>query len=338
MSKLLTNFLPNIFLISFLVGLLCFPYPLSVFAMGMDWGGGGDSGGETACTPDDPLVIIPGPIGSPLRITPFDNQIYLVADYSRKQLFWYSNTATLTPFIETLGRPLSVAVSKASNPSGKIKEFYYFVGNDDSRSIDIYYEKNDQFLLVGQYPVGTDGIQALDMAFDQELNQLFVVDGLAREIKVVQPDGQLVRSFGAGVLDDPKGIAIDATAGEIYVSDVGNPLGYPVVPATIKVFDMLGGHLSDRMINGDGLFSRPQGLAIAADKVYLVDSVSSQILEFDRVTRTKTTSFGCKGSSDEHLMLPMDVTLAEAGQKLYVADNRNMRITVLPLTSPGDTP
>jgi DNA-binding beta-propeller fold protein YncE len=323
-------------IVSFLlVALLWLLFCSAVSAGGLDWGGGGgDDTGETAgCTPDAPLVIIPGPLGSPVRIVPFDEQTYLIADYSRKTLSWVDPSGILSPFIETLGKPLSVAINASFRKNGTLKEAYYFVGNDDARTIDVYYEKNDQFDLVGQYPVGDNGIQALDMVFDQTQNHLFVVDGLAREVKVLQPDGQLVRSFGFGVLSDPKGVDIDAVTGEIYVSDYGDPVVYPVIPASIKVFDMTGSHLSGRTISGYGLFSRPQGLSLSGDKVYLADNLLAQILEFDRATGAKTSSFGCKGSSDGHLLLPMDVALGD-GQNLYVADNRNMRVTVLPLTQP----
>jgi DNA-binding beta-propeller fold protein YncE len=261
-----------------------------------------------------------------VRIAAFDAHTYLVADYTRKKLSWFGPSETLSPFIETLGKPLSIAINASFKKNGKLKEAYYFIGNDDARTIDVYYEKNDQFYLTGQYPVGDDGIQALDMVFDQVQNQLFVVDGLALEVKVLQPDGQLVRSFGAGVLSDPKGIAIDTAAGEIYVSDYGDPaVG---IPASIKVFN-----LSDALVRTiTGNFSRPQGLSLTDSKLFVADNMLAQILEFDRATNEMTTSYGCLGSSEGHMLLPLDVALDAAGLNLYVADNRNMRVTVLPLT------
>ncbi len=320
----------------FLISGLCFALSADlVSAGGLDWGGGGgDTSDTTGCTPDDPLVILPGPLGSPVRIALFDPQTFLIADYSRKIIYRFDPSGTLTPFFETLGKPLSIAIDARFKRNGTLKEAYYFVGNDDARTIDVYYEKNDQLFLSGQYPVGDNGIQALDMFFDPGRGQLFVVDGLAQEVKVLQPDGQLVRRFGGGVLSDPKGIVIDTVTGDIFVSDYGDPVVYPVIPASIKVFDMTGSHLSGRMISGSGLFSRPQGLTLLGDKVFLADNMLAQILEFDRATGLKTSSFGCKGSSDEHLLLPMDVVMGTSGQSLYVADNRNMRVTVLPLTQP----
>jgi DNA-binding beta-propeller fold protein YncE len=261
-----------------------------------------------------------------VRIAAFDAHSYLVADYTRKTLSWFGPSETLSPFIETLGKPLSIAINASFRKNGKLKEAYYFIGNDDDRTIDVYYEKNDQFYLTGQYPVVDNGIQALDMVFDQALNQLFVVDGLDQEIKVLQPDGQLVRSFGAVVLSDPKGIAIDLGAGEIYVTDYGDSRAG--LSASIKVFDLEGG--LQRTISG--AFSRPQGLTLTSDKLFVTDNMLAQILEFDRTTNEKTASYGCQGSSNGHLLLPMDVVLDDAGLNFYVADNRNMRITVLPLT------
>jgi hypothetical protein len=67
-----------------LVALLWLLFCSAVSAGGLDWGDGGDSGDDTACTPDNPLVIVPGPLGSPVRLTRFDEQTYLVADYSEK--------------------------------------------------------------------------------------------------------------------------------------------------------------------------------------------------------------------------------------------------------------
>jgi DNA-binding beta-propeller fold protein YncE len=128
------------------------------------------------------------------------------------------------------------------------------------------------------------------------------------------------------VLADPKGIAVDAVKGEVFVSDYGDPaVG---ISASIKVFDLSGALV--RTITGN--FSRPQGLALTDSKLFVADNMLAQILEFDRTTDEMTTSYGCLGSSEGHMLLPLDVALDAEGLNLYVADNRNMRVTVLPLT------
>ena len=290
-----------------------------VVAGGLDWGGG-DSGGDASCTPDASLVIMPGPIGSPVRIATFDAQNFLIADYSRNWIYKVGLDGVPVRFFETEGSPLSITVRPG-------RRAFYYVGNDKDKTIDIYESRRSQLKLKKKVFLGRDGIQALDMVYDTRLRQLFVVDGLAREIKVLLRSGRPVRSFGGDmVLSSPKGVAVDAVSGEVFVSDYGDPaVG---IPASIKVFNLSGG--LDRTITGN--FSRPQGLWLTDSKLFVADNMLAQILEFDRATNDMIASYGCLGSSEGHLLLPMDVALDDAGLNLYVADNRNMRVTVLPLT------
>ncbi|GEM_PF-2367006 len=301
-----------------LVVLLCLLSQSQVIAgMGLDFNFGG---ADSSCTPDTPLVITPGPIASPVRITVLDAQSFLIADYARNWIYRVGLDGVPVRFFETDGSPLSVTF----RPSRRIT---YYVGNDKDKTIDIYKSKRGELILRKKLFSKHGGVQALDMVYDARLRQLFVVDGLAREIKVLRRNGRLLKSFGGNmVLADPKGIAVDAVKGEVFVSDYGDStVG---IPASIKVFN-LSGDLK-RTITGN--FSRPQGLWLTDSKIFVADNMLAQILEFDRDTDEMTTSYGCLGSSDGHLLLPMDVALDAAGLNLYVADNRNMRVTVLPLT------
>lgn len=312
--------LPSLIVLSWL--LCCVP----VHGGGLDWGDYGDSGDETACTPDNPLVIVPGPLGSPVRLTRFDEQTYLVADYSRKTIFQIDPSGIPSPIITTIGKPLSLAFKSVYKKNNILKETNYYIGNDDGRSIDVYRVKKGMVELTYRYFVVENGIQALDMVLAGALNQLFVVDGTAQDIKVVQLDGVLLRSFGGGVLSSPKGIAIDTLTGEVFVSDYGDSsVG---IPASIQVFG-LDGSLQRTIA---GAFSRPQGLALTSDRLFVTDNMLAQVLEFDRTTGEKIKAHSCKGSSEGHLLLPMDVVVDDAGLNLFVADNRNMRVTILSLT------
>lgn len=307
----------------------------SVYASGLSWGDfGGSDTTDSACSPDKPLVITPGPLGSPLRITRLDATTTVVADYTRNIIYKVDLTGVASPFIKTEGKPLSVAVvSKAQkqNKRGKTKKpaqlkATYFVGNEDTLSIDVYRVKGDKIKLLKRHFTSDEGIQALDMVAIEELKQLFIVDGVSRSIKVMNLRGRVLRSFGGdGVLSSPKGIAVDVNSGEVFVSDYGDSrVG---IPASIKVFD-LSGRLRTTIT---GSFSRPQGLTLTSDKLFVADNMLAQILEFDRSTNLVTKSYACQGSSEGHLLLPMDVVLDAEELNLYVADNRNMRITVLPL-------
>jgi DNA-binding beta-propeller fold protein YncE len=305
--------------LSILVVLLCLLNPIPVFAVGLDFGGGSSGGDDSVCSPDTNLVITPGPIASPVRITAFDSETFLVADYTRDWVYKVGLDGNPVRFFATAGHPLSIAVRPG-------RRTVLYVGNDSTKTLDLYTLRRGKLRFKKQL-FRREGIQALDMVFDPSLSQLFIVDGLAREIKVLDRRGRLKRSFGGEmVLASPKGIAVDATSGEVFVSDYGDPaVG---IPASIKVFD-LSGNLN-RSITGN--FSRPQGVSLTQDKLFVADNVLAQILEFDRDSGVKVGSYGCQGSSEGHLLLPMDVALGPQGLQLYVADNRNMRVTTLPLS------
>ena len=131
---------------------------------------------------------------------------------------------------------------------------------------------------------------------------------------------------GNPVVDPTRLVAIDTLTGEVFVSDYGDSL--VGIPASIQVFG-LDGSLQRTIA---GAFSRPQGLALTSDRLFVTDNMLAQVLEFDRTTGEKIKAHSCKGSSEGHLLLPMDVVVDDAGLNLFVADNRNMRVTILSLT------
>ena len=88
MLKLSRNYLSREFMrtcLLLLASLLLFS-PEFGYTMGMDFGGfgGGTTVDERACTPDSPLVILPGPIGSPVRIVGIDVNASLLPIIRRK--------------------------------------------------------------------------------------------------------------------------------------------------------------------------------------------------------------------------------------------------------------
>lgn len=292
--------------------------------MGLDFGGGG-SDEEEGCVAETNPVIVPGDFDSPLRILPLDNGNYLVADYIGKAIYNVDQYGAVSPFFEIKGKALSVAVHTSTR---RTRAPLYFVGNDTTRTIDIYRQSRNGSMKKKRFLRGRQvAIQALDMAYDSKSRKLYAVDGLTATIKVISLRGRVVALIGEGELNDPKGLYVDPVTGEVFVTDYGDSrIG---IEASVKVFSKSGTLL--KTINGS--FSRPQGVTVTSDKIYIVDAMLAQVLEFDRSTGTLSSSFGCMGSGEGHLLLPMDVTLDSQGQNLHVVDNRNMRITVLPLAA-----
>ncbi|MDT8444160.1 MAG: NHL repeat-containing protein [Desulfuromonadales bacterium] len=295
------------------------PGQTCLFAMGMDFFN--SSAAVVECTPEENPVIMPGVFGSPLRLQTSSNEGFLIADYKKRAVYSaaYGDSANPAIFFEVSGKPLSLVTV----PSGR--RTVYLVGNDATKTIDVYIERKNRVNLRKRWFRKTP-VQAQDMAIDETSGKIFIVDGLASHIKVIKTDGRLVTTFGNfGQLVNPKAIALDSVNQEIVVSDYGDSgLG---ISASIQVFDFDGRHL--RTITG--AFSRPQGVAVAGNMIYVADAVLGQILSFDRSSGSPGESYGCFGSSAGHLLLPMDILIGPAKNNLYVADNRNGRITVLPL-------
>jgi DNA-binding beta-propeller fold protein YncE len=344
-------------------GILMLSWPATACAgMGMDFGGSG-AGSDATCVVDVNPVISKGAYASPLRLVRYSASTFLVADYVGRALFRYVSDGTISRVLEVDGQPLSVAVRPAiervkrarrrtsvarrsllkaykvgsesvvisssrshDRVRARKREPLYLLGNDSTRTIDLYVEREGSLRLARRL-FTKEPVQALDMVYDEVHGLVFFVDGLSRSIKAFDPNHprRVQILSGDNQLSDPKGIAVDGSSGELFVTDYGD-LAAGIDPS-VKVFDLSGSLL--RTLTG--AFGRPQGLTVSSEAIYLVDAVQSQVIALDRQTGSQLATYGCMGSSEGHLLLPMDVELDASEQSLLVADNRNMRITVLPL-------
>lgn len=309
-----------------------------VWSMGMGWGDiGGGSAGKEACTAEENIVIKPGAMGAPVRLLDLDEETILVADYSRYAIdqVLKNDTSVLQKLFDTrqetsvghgsssgnIGKPLSVAVRKWRR--GDV----YFVGNDDLKTVDLYWVYDGKVKLFKRL-FEKNNVQAVDMYLSKEVGKLFVVDGLNNDVKVVDYRGRVRQKIGGfGALIDPKGVAYDWLNKEVLITDYGDPkLG---ISASIQIFSSQGQHLKTIT----GAFSRPQGIDASGGKIYVTDAMLGQVLEIDRSNGEVLKTYGCLGTNEGHLLLPMDVVVDETTQTLYVADSHNGRVTALTMNT-----
>ena len=278
-------------------------------AMGM----GGIGGGTPDPTATGP-VIVPGPLGSPMRLAIWDRKTLLVTDYRDQAVYLINNTRLGVPrrLLHVAGHPVAVA-----RTGGLI-----LVGNETLGRIDVFTQKGRRLRPI----TAAEPMQISDLAVDERSGRVYAVDIRAKEVKVFNLRGRRAATFGGfGALTDPRGVALDPLTGEILVSDYGDPrVG---VAASIEIFDHQGQYL--RSLHGN--FSRPQGLAVGGGKVFLVDALLGRVLVYDQASGAWQDSLGSYGSEPGQLLLPMDVVLDGAGKTLYVTDNRNGRVTPLAL-------
>lgn len=263
-----------------------------------------------------------GAMESPLRMVATKKGKLLVSD-SRDRMILLVDPATLQAeqALAIDGKPLGVSLI------GK----RLIVGNATKRTIEVYDVRGGKLQRsfgagVVEYPV--------DLAVDETLGLIFVVDGARREVKVFDTRGRLRGTIagpgaGASALQAPTGVGVDPLRREVYVSDYG----YPSDHAAIKIFDYDGNFVDEisgagscGMLGCSGGFSRPQGLtADGQGKIYLADALLAQVLVYDRETLEQLEVLGGR---DQGLRLPLDV--AVIGVDLYVTSNRTGTVEVFP--------
>jgi len=209
---------------------------------------------------------------------------------------------------EARGKPLSVALLGDA----------IFVGNSEDRQIDVY------DAIGGGYRTSFGAGRAerpADIVADTGLALLFVLDSKTRQVTVFEPDGTVVRTIsGPGSADSqllsPVALGLDPVRGEVLVSDYGSE----TVPAAVKVFGYDGTYVG--LVNGagecgmmgcSGGFSRPQGVFVRADQVFITDGLLASIEIYDRTTLGYSSTLGGRDSGFPDLRFPTDVFVNDAG-------------------------
>lgn len=126
-------------------------------------------------------------------------------------------------------------------------------------------------------------------------------------ISVFAGDGAFLRTFGEGLLSEPKDVAL-GDDGRVYVADSGND--------RVVVFSLAGGFL-DAL--GEGEMNEPSGAAVEGSIVFVADTGNDQVALF--------TTAGAPFSPISSIPSPRDVILGADGL-LYVASFGGERVDV----------
>ena len=260
---------------------------------------------------------------SPVRVAEMPTGELAIADSRRQAIvIWDPQSASVVRTIEALGRPVSVAYGWG----------YFFVGNELTQSVDMLDPRKGKLRKI----LGGKNFHVQrpsDIALDIDKNLVFVTDTATAAVLVFdRRSGDLLRTLpaaGQQPLYRPTGLTVDPVKGEVLVSDFGDRMN---PDASIKIYDYNGMFIES--IDGSVrpyLFSRPQGLAINSQGlIYVVDSLLSTVLVFDRATHEGVARIGVKGKSADQLWLPLDLVVGSATDDLYVTNNRNRRLEIYP--------
>jgi DNA-binding beta-propeller fold protein YncE len=281
-------------------------------------GGEGESGGP------------PAEFRSPMRIAQATGKNLLVTDHELKRVIEIKSRTLeeVNSFIID-GKPLGVAY---------LDEKVY-VGNVTRRRVEVFTRAGELLYDLGG-PLA-EVLQPTDIAVDASSSLIFVVDGLARMVKIFDvgvssPTGNLIGTIPPMgpdplVLSKPTGIAVDLVRSEVLVCDYGDDaMG---TDPRIQIFDY-SGNLVYTILGKLGWFSsrfsRPQGLAIYDDSIFMTESLIGQVLVLDRNTGATLRTFGTYGTGPGELSLPLDLVLVGNRNDVFLTNNAARRIEVFP--------
>lgn len=268
---------------------------------------------------------------SPVRLAEMPTGELVIADSKRQTLsIWDAHSASIIRVIDVPGRPVSVAFGWG----------LFFVGNEITQSVDVLdLRKGKLRKILGGKNFHIQ--RPSDIALDIDKDLVFVTDSATARVLVFdRRSGDLLRSLpaaGQPPLYRPTGLAVDPIRGEVLVSDFGDRMN---PDASINIYDYDG--IFKSSIDGSAgcgsfgcsnpyVFSRPQGLAVNSQgQIYVVDSLLSTVLVFDRNTQDGVATIGDKGRGDNQLWLPLDLVIGSATNDLYVTNNRNRRLQSYP--------
>jgi sugar lactone lactonase YvrE len=213
--------------------------------------------------------------------------------------------------------PLLAPVALTNGPDGSV-----FLC--DSERVAIYLFDNRDGRLIRSLRLPDELRRPVSATFLAVTDTLFVVDAAAHDIKVLSPDGDLIRILGRrgtapGEFNFPTAITTDGEL--LWIADTGN---YRVQAITfegeaVKSFGQPG--------DAPGDLAMPKALALDPDgHLYVVDSRFENVQVFDRDGRL-LMYFGEEGVAPGQFWLPGGMFI-EPGGRIWICDTYNRRVQV----------
>lgn len=257
---------------------------------------------------------VEAPLG--VAVTPSGDRIYVTESRGERQIHAFDRDGNpLFAFAPPGTQPLQrTPVYVALDSSGRV-----YVSDRRRHTIDVYSADGEYLLQVPPLtedgfwaPLGVDWIgerfYLTDVTKDE--HKIMVLSSAGERLLMLGQEGQEPGQFWF-----PNAVVADSQ-GRLYVSDGNN--------GRLQVFDVNGGLL---YIIGD--LGLPRGMAIADDRLYIVDTVAQAVKVYD-VTGERAKllfSFGDLGVEDGQFNYPGDIAVDETG-RLYIADRANNRVQV----------
>jgi len=162
-------------------------------------------------------------------------------------------------------------------------------------------------------------------------DRLFVSDDHLREILVFNANHQEEAAFGADVLANPGGMAIDTENRFLYVVDTQNDVVDVFDADNFKLLRHIGTPGKKHQLSDPGTFSLPTHVAVDSDgNVYVTDTLNARIEIFDADGNFIST-FGKRGDGPADFDRPKGIAVDGDGH-IWVVDAAQGRVKVFDRT------
>lgn len=154
--------------------------------------------------------------------------------------------------------------------------------------------------------------------------QVYVSDIHQHQIFVFGADGRLLRSLGAGQLENPAGLAVSPDGGRLWVAE---PQQH-----RLSALDAAGALVQrvGRRGNGEGHFNYPLDVDLDGDgNLYVLDSLNARVQVFDGAGKF-LRQFGERGTALGSFQIPKALAVDASGH-VYVTDARAHRFVIFDL-------
>lgn len=255
-------------------------------------------------------------------VTPDGTRVW-VADTGGRCLFLFDLERRTVKRIQKLGgAPLFSPVGMCLGPGDSL-----FVCDSQTGAIHHISDRDGSLLSTLHSP--EDLLRPVALAYDADADELWVVDALAHDVKVLGGDGSLQRivgrrGTGPGEFNYPCDLAISANA--VWIAEAGNH--------RVQAVSRDGSPITSFGRAGDapGDLALPKGIARDSDgHVYVVDGRFENVQVFDSAGRL-LLFFGAEGTREGEFWLPGGVFI-EASGRIWVCDTYNRRIQIFQYVS-----
>ncbi|MES9853906.1 MAG: 6-bladed beta-propeller [Candidatus Thiodiazotropha sp. L084R] len=197
----------------------------------------------------------------------------------------------------------------------------------------VIYDKNGSFKnAFGGKEILTSPV---GLAFNNETQQLYVVDSKKHQVIVFNEDGGVDFTIGkrgadTGNFNFPTNIAMDKN-GLLYISDTMN--------FRVQIFDQTGTYLNSfgKLGDGRGHFSRLKGIGVDREgHIYTVDAAFNNVQIFNQDGRLML-ALGQSGTGPGGFYLPAGAHV-DQNNRIYIADQLNQRIQIFEYLKDEDVP